>query len=509
MDDIATSTAASAGTRWLNLGIGNPAAIPEVTARWRQLTGEALADSFADVSCSYGPSSGRPELIAALVDYFNRRYGWGIGPANVVVGPGSQMLCFMAAGLFTGPGTPRPANLILPMIPDYTGYEGLCMTPGGIAGIEPELLREGERFFRYQFDFAALESRTDAGMILLSSPSNPTGRCVDEEEMATLIAVAENSDIPMLLDNAYGEPFPCITDSSLAPVWHDNVINCFTLSKTGLAGERIGFAIGHEKYITPLVSFLSNSALHASQLAQMIVARALETGTLDTMTAVMIRPFYVRRRKQAESLLLDALPARVPWRLHLSQGGMFCWIWVEGDWFDDLTFYQVLKDKNVFVVPGRHFFIDPAGNGRLGCHARQCFRVSISADEMTLVEGAGRIAETLAELCPNRQRDVPRKYWEGAMADRREDFVEADFEAPQGGLEQVIVDISAEVLGVDRISRSDSFYDFGTTSLQAIRICARIEQKVGIRVPPAWIFLNDIVADLAQQVQTDGLAPDE
>lgn len=401
MEDIATATAASAGARWLNLSVGNPAFIPDVTARWQQLTGEALADSFADVSCRYGPSRGRPELVAAVVDYFNRRYGWGIGPANVLVGPGSQMLCFMAVALFTGPGAERPAKLILPMIPDYTGYEGLCLTPGGIVGIEPELVKEDERSFRYQFDFEALASRTDAGLMLLSSPSNPTGRCVDAGEMATLIAAAEKADVPLLLDNAYGEPFPCIGESSLPPVWHDNVINCFTLSKAGLAGERIGFAIGHERYIAPLVSFLSNSTLHASQLAQMVVARALEAGVLDAMATTMIRPFYARRRKEAESLLVDALPAQVPWRLHLSQGGMFCWIWVDGDWFDDLAFYQVLKDKNVFVVPGRHFFIDPAGNGRMGSHGRQCFRVSISPDEATFSEGAGRIAEALAQMCPS------------------------------------------------------------------------------------------------------------
>lgn len=95
------------------------------------------------------------------------------------------------------------------------------------------------------------------------------------------------------------------------------------------------------------------------------------------------------------------------------------------------------------------------------------------------------------------------------MANSREDFVETDFEAPLGELESAVADISAEVLGLDRISRSDSFYDFGTTSLQAIRICARIERQAGIKAEPVWLFSNDILADFVKQLEADGVAPDD
>src|SRR5947209_2732341 len=84
MDDIAISTAGTSG-QWLNLSIGNPASIPAVTSAWRQLTEEALADDFDEVSCSYGPSRGSQPLVDAIVDYFNQAYHWGIGPENVIV----------------------------------------------------------------------------------------------------------------------------------------------------------------------------------------------------------------------------------------------------------------------------------------------------------------------------------------------------------------------------------------------------------------------------------------
>jgi valine--pyruvate aminotransferase len=410
MEDIATTTAAStggsaagstggstadSGSAWLNLSIGNPAPIPEVIATWRRLTAAALSASFPEASCRYGPSRGMPALVNAIADYFNEHYGWGIGAENIVVGPGSQLLSFIAAALYTGPSASGTTRIVLPMLPDYTGYQGLCMNPGGIAGVAPGVETEGGRGFRYSFDFPALAKRDDIGLLLLSSPSNPTGRCVDAGELATLIALAQDRDVPLLLDHAYGAPFPRIGEVATPPAWHDNVINCFTLSKAGLPGERIGFAIAAERHITPMMSFVANSALHAPQLAQLVVANALRSGQLDTLTSEVISPFYLNRRRLAEKLLSGAMPATVDWRLHTGQGGMFCWLWIDHDWFDDMALYQLLKRKKVFIVPGRHFFVDTPD---AHAHSTRCFRISLSADEEVLTEGIRRIAVALEEL---------------------------------------------------------------------------------------------------------------
>jgi valine--pyruvate aminotransferase len=131
---------------------------------------------------------------------------------------------------------------------------------------------------------------------------------------------------------------------------------------------------------------------------QATVARALSSGVMDELVSTAIRPFYAQRRKVVETLLFDALPPGVSWRLHASRGGLFCWLWIDEPWFDDLDFYEALKRKNVFVVPGRHFFTDPAGDGPLGSHVRQCFRLSISADLADLVDGIGRMAEVIDEM---------------------------------------------------------------------------------------------------------------
>ncbi|MFG2957403.1 valine--pyruvate transaminase [Streptomyces sp. NPDC048291] len=398
MEDIATTTGSADGREWLNLGIGNPAAIPEVMDTWHRLTAEALVAGFGEVSCRYGPSRGLPELVEAIADYFNRHYGWGIGPGNIVVGPGSQMLCFVAAALFTGAGATRDTRLILPLTPDYTGYQGLSLTTGGIKGVEPLLQLQGERSFRYLFDFSALDRLDDAGLLLLSSPSNPAGRCASQDEIRRLISAAEVRDVPLVVDNAYGAPFPGIGGPSMKPVWDDRVINVFSVSKAGLPGERLGFAVAPEQYIDPIVSFLSNSVLHAPQLVQSALAQALRSDVLDTLVASVIGPYYAERRKYVEALLAATLPPDVSWHLHAADGGMFCWVWIDEDWFDDLSLYESLKRRGVFVVPGRYFFTDAEHSRALDRHPRQCFRISITSDQHAIARGIEVIAAGLRDL---------------------------------------------------------------------------------------------------------------
>jgi valine--pyruvate aminotransferase len=398
MEDIARSAGQPSDTEWINLSVGNPAAIPEVIEMWHTLVRGALAAGFAEGSCQYGPSRGAPALVDAIATYFNRYYGWNINATNIVVGPGSQMLAFIAAALYAGPRPGGRRRITLPLLPDYTGYQGLCMDPGGIVGLDSRVERGEDGFFRYAIDFSAVERCADIGLLLLSSPANPTGRALSTGELGNLVQIAERCGVPLLVDHAYGEPFPQVARTLTAPVCHDNVINCFSLSKAGLPGERIGFAIGPEQFITPMVSFLANSALHASRLAQSAIAAGLQSGAIDHVVSTAIRPFYETRKEMAVELLREAMPGTMDWWIHAGEGGMFCWVWVNEDWFDDLALYQLLKQDHVFVAPGRNFFAEPAGGPRPGNHATKCFRVSLTVGRDALAEGISRIGRAVREL---------------------------------------------------------------------------------------------------------------
>jgi Phosphopantetheine attachment site len=90
------------------------------------------------------------------------------------------------------------------------------------------------------------------------------------------------------------------------------------------------------------------------------------------------------------------------------------------------------------------------------------------------------------------------------MAELRENFTDREFQAPEGPLETSVANIFAEVLGVDRIGRSDSFYDFSGTSLQGIRICARIDLETGYQATPVLLFEADDVADFVKRMAGEG-----
>ncbi len=88
------------------------------------------------------------------------------------------------------------------------------------------------------------------------------------------------------------------------------------------------------------------------------------------------------------------------------------------------------------------------------------------------------------------------------MPKSREDYASAPYEACENGLEQSVAEIVADVLDVDRVSRTDSFYDFAGTSLQAIQICARIESKLGLKALPLWLLSNDLLHDFVAELRT-------
>ncbi|MEU3613629.1 valine--pyruvate transaminase [Streptomyces sp. NPDC006872] len=398
MEDVAASTAGASADEWLNLGVGNPAPIPEAHDMWRAALAESLADDFGQTSCRYGPSRGSQVLIEAVVDYFRRTYGWRLGPENVVVGPGSQMVCFAAAALFAGPGARGDRKIVLPMVPDYTGYQGLCMHERGIAGVPPRIEQQGDHRFRYALDIEGLRRQSDIGVLLVSSPGNPTGRALDRADLDALIAVATEREVPLFLDHAYGSPFPRIAEVHTEPVLHDNVVNCFSVSKAGLPGERLGFAIGAPEYIDALAAFMSNSVLHAPQLPQAALARTLRDGRLDHVTHHAIAPYYREKKQFVADLLSEVMPPDMDWRMHSGAGGMFCWLWVNHGWFDDIALYNRLKDRRVFIVPGRHFFVEPLSSAAPGEHATRCFRISLSTEEKVLTEGVRRVAEVLREM---------------------------------------------------------------------------------------------------------------
>lgn len=84
-------------------------------------------------------------------------------------------------------------------------------------------------------------------------------------------------------------------------------------------------------------------------------------------------------------------------------------------------------------------------------------------------------------------------------------FAAREFVAPESELEQTVADIFADVLGIERIGRTDSFLDLGGNSLAATRLAARLGAALDVRVPVPLIFGNPEVATLASAISARSL----
>ncbi|MEW5861788.1 MAG: valine--pyruvate transaminase [Cyanobacteriota bacterium] len=397
MKDIKETLQAGIGQEYINLSPGNPVILPEVEQLWRDYTEELLASSnYGNVVCRYGDSQGYEPLIEAVEKDFNRRYGLNLTHRNILITPGSQTLYFFAANAFGGYTTSgKLKQIILPLSPDYTGYGGLTLTPEALFAYKPALdIDAAAHRFKYRPDFSKLKITEDTGCVLFSRPCNPTGNVLTDDEVKKIADLAAPYDVPVLIDSAYAPPFPALNFTEMTPVFGENILHCMSLSKAGLPGERVGIAIGDEKWIHALECFQTNMCIHSSRYGQAIAARAIETGTLAEIATTVIRPYYQKKFDVVESSIEQAMPKDLPWFLHRGEGAIFAWLWFQDLPITDWELYQQLKQVGVIVVPGSSFF---PGLREEWAHKQQCIRISLTATDEEIEIGIQRLGKVVEQ----------------------------------------------------------------------------------------------------------------
>ncbi|MEH2063407.1 MAG: valine--pyruvate transaminase [Nostoc sp.] len=397
MKDIIETLRAGAGQQFINLSAGNPLILPEVEQLWRDCTAQLLASpEYGEVVCRYGSSQGYAPLIEAIANDFNKRYGLNLSDRNILITPGSQSLYFYAVNSFGG-YTPSGElkQIVLPLSPDYTGYGGICLVPKALIAYKPTLdIDAAAHRFKYRPDFSQLSITENTGCVLFSRPCNPTGNVLTDDEVKKIAALAAPYNLPVLIDSAYAPPFPALNFTDMTPVFGDNILHCMSLSKAGLPGERIGIAIGDERWIEVLECFQANMSLHSSRYGQAIAAYAINSGALVEISHTVIRPFYQNKFTVLETSLEEAMPKNLPWYLHRGEGAIFAWLWLEDLPITDWEFYQQLKQVGVIIVPGSSFF---PGLEEEWAHKHQCFRISLTGSNEEIVTAMQRLAKVAEE----------------------------------------------------------------------------------------------------------------
>lgn len=194
------------------LGGGNPAQIPEMQDYFQTLLTDMLESGKAtDALCNYDGPQGKTELLTLLAGMLREKLGWDIEPQNIALTNGSQSAFFYLFNLFAGRRADgRVKKVLFPLAPEYIGYADAGLEEDLFVSARPniELLPEGQ--FKYHVDFEHLHIGEETGMICVSRPTNPTGNVITDEELLKLDALANQHGIPLVIDNAYGVPFPGI-----------------------------------------------------------------------------------------------------------------------------------------------------------------------------------------------------------------------------------------------------------------------------------------------------------
>ncbi|MEM9567461.1 MAG: valine--pyruvate transaminase [Cyanobacteria bacterium P01_E01_bin.34] len=395
MKDI-IETLANTDVRWINLSAGNPLILPEVEQMWRDYTAKLLSEpAFGEALCRYGSSQGYEPFIEVIADHFRQTYGWNVTPQNVLVTPGSQSLYFFAANSFGGVsaiGDDR--SILLPLSPDYTGYNGASLNPDALVALQPTIQHLRDHRFKYVPKLDRLQLDKSIGAILFSRPCNPSGNVMATVDVRRIADRATQLSIPVLIDSAYAPPFPNLVFQDMDLVWGDTIIHCMSLSKAGLPGERLGVAIGAPELLAPLQAFQANATIHSSRFGQAIAAKAIASGQLATLAKTVIQPHYHHKRKRLEAAFDREMPQDIPWHLHVGEGGIFAWLWLQDCPHTDTELYQVIKKEGTIVVPGQSFF---PGLRDHWAHTRQCLRISLTASVEDIEAGVAAIARAVTQ----------------------------------------------------------------------------------------------------------------
>lgn len=373
------------------LGGGNPAQIPEMLARFNSEAQQLLSsgDLVAAMSNYDGPQ-GKNSFTTALAALLNKTYGWELTDKNIALTNGSQNAFFYLFNLFAGDfAGNKKKKVLFPLAPEYIGYTDTALSDDFFETVKPKIELLDDGLFKYHVDFDNLHLTDDIGLICVSRPTNPTGNVLTDEEMQRLDVLAKQHNIPLLIDNAYGTPFPNIIFEPVEPIYNDNTILCMSLSKLGLPGTRCGIVIGNEEVISAISNLSGIINLAPGSLGPMLAQSLVESGDIISLSEDVIKPYYHGKALQAVNWLQQSITDE-RFRIHKPEGAIFLWLWFKDLPISSQELYERLKSRGVLIVSGHHFF---PGLDEEWRHTHECIRMNYSQPDDAVQRGIKVIAE--------------------------------------------------------------------------------------------------------------------
>jgi valine--pyruvate aminotransferase len=208
--------------------------------------------------------------------------------------------------------------------------------------------------------------------------------------MQRLAAMAAKRGIYLIVDNAYGQPFPNVVFHDVAPVWNENIIHTFSLSKLGLPGTRTGIVVADREIIRRISAMNASLVLSTSSIGQTVTRSLFSSGEIVETCRNVIQPFYKARSLQTQEWIAEIFGDAFDWHVHVCEGAFFLWLWFRELPISDRELYNRLKAKKMLVVPGSYFF---AGLDEPWRHRQECIRITYTANPESVRRGLEILAE--------------------------------------------------------------------------------------------------------------------
>lgn len=302
----------------------------------------------------YTAAAGIPELRKALADHYTK-LGSPTLPAQVIVSNGAKQSIHNALMAVCGPGD----EVVIPA-PFWVSYADLVRLTGAEPVVVPTDESEGFKLSPDRLS-AAINPRTK--LVMLNSPSNPTGLVYTRRELEALADVVLKTDAGVLSDEIYeqltyedSEP-TCF--ATLRPGLSERTITISGVSKTyAMTGWRIGWAIAAKEVATFMGDLQSQETANACSISQWAAVEAI--GGDQSSVAAMRLEFTERRRFVLDRIALLPGVTCVP-----PQGAFYAFMNVSAhfgrqiagfDVVDSTSFCKAaLAGGGVALVPGAAF----------------------------------------------------------------------------------------------------------------------------------------------------------
>ena len=336
---------------------------------------QAAVKAIDEGMTKYTPSIGTPQLRETIANKFKEDNGLDYTPNQIVVSCGAKHSVFNLIQVLADAGD----EVLIPA-PYWVSYTEMVKIAGATSKV---VETSAETEFKLTADILNQNISEKTRVLLLNSPSNPTGMVYTKEELAPIAEICVKNNISVISDEIYEKLiFDADEYTSFASLGKDVYDLTFTVNGASKAysmtGWRIGYAAGNEEVMGWVKKLQDHSTSNPTSISQ---AAAIQALSEPKETVEAFRQTFKERRD-----LITSLFDNIPEVSYIKPQGAF-YIFVDfsklGDAFEVAK--SILEDKYVAMVPGEGF------------GAPGYMRISFSTSNERIEEGVKRIAEWIKE----------------------------------------------------------------------------------------------------------------